>query len=474
MQRVVFVLLAVLLAVSSASRLCLHDTATLTLVDTSQENSFCTHEDGCLVEWSIEVDTDQLDPVSETAQRPRWPISILVGPQKTPITTIYPELDDVDVMCSPTGDIIMTTQTTANNERLRFIWSYDTTGAYSCMELFSHLDPASGFRNFQALFAFDGSIMFNAAFSSRDSFHSLYHQQVECPTSSPVQPHGGEPMRPSPSAAPVSQMDHACANNIPCTYDSTYWSKQEDSPTYLALASERVCGVTNEDIFEKKGDYIKLKPNIASQARRLFVQKLTVASYGCHYPQGQESFEAFESLNRYLSDPVNCNSDVYHQDWMDTLSSYEQGRLEIPNCKDMVGGKIGKASNHTSPCASCEDKRDIYLYWAIAATVLAGILLCAFAIVLVFLLAYVCADPRYGGGRRAFARISSAIRDESDDEEDGEEMMGQEMEARQEKPKKRKKKAKRVSAPRSSSPPLRQTVHSDDDDDDIDYDGLVF
>jgi len=472
MKRVIIVLLAFLLAVGSASRLCLHDKVTLTLVDTSKENSFCTHEDGCLIEWSVEVDTEQLDPVSETAQRPRWPISILVGPQKTPITTIYPELDDVEVMCSPTGDIMMTTQKTANNERMRIIWSYDTTGAYSCMDLFSHLDPSSGFRNFQALLAFDGSIMFNAAFSSRDSFHSLYHQQVECPTSFPVQPHGGEPMRPSPSAAPVSHLDHDCTNDIVCTYDSTYWRKQEDSSTYLALASERVCGVTNEDIFEKKGDYVKLKPNIASQARRLFVQKLTVASYGCHYPQGQESFEAFESLNRYLNDPVNCNSDVYHKEWMDTLSSYEQGRLEIPNCKDMDDGKIGKATNRTSSSSTCKDKRDIYLYWAIIVTVLVGILLCAFAIVLVFLLAYVCADPRYGGGRRAFARISSAIRDEDDEEE----MMGHEIEHPQEKkPKNRKKKTKRVSTHRSSSPPQRQTVLTDSDDEDyIDYEGFEF
>lgn len=470
MQRVVFVLLVILAVVCTASRLCLHDTVTLTLVDTSQENSFCTHADGCLFEWSVEVDTDQLDPIAETAQRPRWPITILVGSQKTPITTIHPELNDVDVMCSPTGDVIMTTQTTANNERLRFIWSYDTTGAYTCMELFSHLDPASGFRNFQALFAFDGSIMFNAAYSSRDSFHSLYHQQVECPTSSPVQPHGGEPMLPSPSSAPVAQMDHTCANIIVCTYDSTFWSKQEDSPTYLALASERVCGVTNEDIFEKKGDYIKLKSNIASQARRLFVQKLTVASYGCHYPQGKESFEAYESMNRYLSDPINCNSDVYHQDWMDTLSNYEQGRLEIPNCKDMQGGKIGKESNHTSPCSSCENKRDIYLYWAIAATVLAGVLLCAFAIVLVFLLAYVCADPRYGGGRRAFARISASIRDESDD--DSEQMVGQEMKERPKK-KKKTKRAKRVDTPSPSPPPsLRRTVQSDVNETYIDLDGI--
>ena len=455
-MRVLFLILSLVL-VANAARLCLHDTATLTLVDTSQENSFCSHQDGCLVEWSIEVDTDQLDPASETAQRPRWPISILVGPQKTPLTTIYPEVDDVDVMCSPTGDIMMSTQTTANNERMRFIWSYDTTGAYSCMELFSHLDPASGFRNFQALFAFDGSIMFNAAFSSRDSFHSMYHQQVECPTSAPVQPHGGEPMRPSPSAAPVSQMDHVCANEIVCTYDSTYWSKQEDTPVYLAMSAERVCGVTNDDIFKRKGDYVKLKPNIAAQARTLFIQKLTVASYGCHYPEGQESFEAFESLDRYLSDPVNCNSDVYHEDWMDTMADYEQGRLEIPNCKSMSGGQISKASNHTpGSCSSCESKRDIYLYWAIAATVVAGLLLVGFLITLVFLLAYVCADPRHGGRRGAFASISAAIRDDDDSDDDDEEDE-QEMEERMQKPKKRTKR-------RAPSPDLEQEYESDNED----------
>ena len=417
----VFLISLFLVACCAASRMCLHDTSTLPLVDTSRENSFCTHEGGCLIEWSVELDTTKLDPLEETAQRPRWPISIRVGIQKTPLNTIYPELNDVDVMCSPTGDIIMTTATTANNERMRFIWSYDTTGFYTCMDLFSHLDLTSGFRNFQALFAFDGSISFNAAYSSRDSFHSLYHQQVECPSSTqPVQPHGGQPMNPSPSPAPVSEINHVCA--IECTHDSTFWSKHKDTATYLALSVEKICGVSKDDIFERKGDYIKLPSNIASQARRVFIQELTVTSFGCNYPQGEQEFVAFESLRRYLADSVNCGSDVYHQAWMDTLLDYEQGRLGTPSCKESGGGvdglDIGKASNHT--LSSCENTKDIYLWWAIAATVLAVVLLIAFAFALVFLLAYVCADPRIGGGRRgAFAKsIRAALQDESDDEDD--------------------------------------------------------
>lgn len=346
------VLVALLTALAHGKLLCLQGEAPLAVAPGAPDRAWCTADD-CTLRWSLTLDTTTVDDQ-------RWALQATVN--GTALSQLIPQLTDVRVQCSTSGEVIATTSSGPNSERLRLIWTYSGVSSVSCAYVLSAADLQADFRNFQALLAYSGHISsFDATFSSQAPDYSIASVEQPCPQA--------DTSSSSTSGHPHSQPESCQIGD--CRHAVTKWHALPDDPTWHAVQMERFCSLSCSDIIMDKGQAKAMPVHWREEAQQLCAAKLNAAMYGCSLPL--DTNEALQNSNEYLSNPLKCSLNADRTIIVTEVAAWNSHDTQcVLDGNDNAGTDTGVTKNSTS-------KADAYLIWAIVMTV-AFALLCVVAL----------------------------------------------------------------------------------------------
>jgi len=348
----VCVLLAALVATVLGKQLCLQGEAPLAIGPGSPERLWCT-EDDCTVRWALTLDTTTVDDQ-------RWALQATVN--GTSLSQLFPQLTDVRVQCSTSGEVIATTASGPNAERLRLIWTYSGVSSVSCAYVLSTVDLEADFRNFQALLAYSGHISsFDATFSSQAADYSIGSSEQQCPA----------PASTATTTGHVHPYAETCSIGA-CRHGVDVWRVLKEDPTWHAVEADRLCSLSCHDIIMNKGQAAQMPINWRQEAELLCAAKLNSAMYGCHLPVDTEPEIA--NSQEYLSNPLKCSLNVKRTGIVQALTVWNN-HDDVCNFDAASGDAGGEQSVSTENLS----REQSYLIWAIVMTV-AFVVACMVAI----------------------------------------------------------------------------------------------
>ena len=343
---------ALLVAVVVGKQLCLEGEAPLAIGPGSPDRLWCT-EDDCTLKWALTVDTATVDDQ-------RWALEATVN--GTSLSHLFPQLTDVRIQCSTSGEVIATTSSGPNAERLRLIWTYSGVSSVSCSYVLTTADLQSDFRNFEALLAYSGHISsFDATFSSQDAHYSIASREQVCPASQPED--GG-----AATAGTHTPPPETCSIGA-CRHSPATWRSMQDHPAWLVIGADRFCSLSCHDIIFGKGQARYMPVHWMEESVQLCAAKLNAAMYGCALPL--DTNEALANSNEYLTNLLKCSLNANRDTIVRSVANWNSQEIKC----DLEAGDNAGSGQGQNVHAKGTSTEESYLIWAIVMTV-AFVILC--------------------------------------------------------------------------------------------------
>lgn len=344
---------------AAGSTSCVKGRVTLT---TTADRPWCREggdDNDCVLDFDFQFD-------SEAPSGSRWPLNAWVGSNsknRTALSSLFPELIDVAFQCSTTGDVLATTRSGTNGERLRFMWRYTGVSSFSCAYTFSSVDLIEDFTQFTALLAYSGRVStFDASYTSISDVYSIgkLSSAANCPLVPVATAGGGSASTTTSGGAGGGGGGGSSACTISdCRHPLSAWKSKplKSSATWKAIQHKALCGISYRDlIFESGGEIRRMGANWLDDARELIICELNAAQSACPLPVGL-SYVA--ELASYLQNPLNCGQNTLHADWLSSLRSWNDQTLVCDMLKASGGGSAGEdgAGDGSSVHAAARVKR---------------------------------------------------------------------------------------------------------------------
>ncbi len=355
-----------------ASPICIHGQAPLSLGAQATGRDWCS-AGGCVLDFAF-----QFDPAVSTGRLWALNASIgsgLQGSARTPLSQLFPNMNGMVMQCLTSGDIIFTTPIGLNNERLRFIWSYNGISSLTCDSTFSDLDLTDDYKRFQALLSYSGGLAtFDATLLSQSKNQSLGALSVDpsgdCFGTGTVT-NGSHP----PGECTISD----------CRYPSSVWvGKLKKDPSWAAVSGKSFCGIDYATIMKKPSNYFvqQMQKGWLAEARQLIACQLNAARSGCA-PPTELAFVA-ESLD-YFNNPLNCAQGQGDGDRYAALATWNDQLVTCKVVNDPVAANGG--GNAGAEAINTNKDSDIY-FWTMIGLGIALIMVCCCFLCVLWVLRY--------------------------------------------------------------------------------------
>lgn len=363
-MRLLLALLAIAF-VAVASPICIHGQAPLSLGAQATGRDWCS-AGGCVLEFAL-----QFDPTVATGRLWTLNASIgsgLQGSTRTPLTQLFPNMNGMIMQCLTSGDIIFTTPIGLNNERLRFIWSYDGISSFTCDSTFSDLDLTDDYKRFQALLSYSGGVaLFDATYLSLSKNQSLGQLSADpskgCFGTGTV----------SAGVTTGSQAPGECTISD-CRYPATLWvGKLKRDPAWAAIAGKSFCGIDYATIMKKPSNYFvkQMQKGWLAEARQLIACQLNAARSGCAPPT--ELAFVVESLD-YFNNPLNCAQGQGDGDRYTALANWNDQLITCKAVNDPVASNGG--GDAAGEAINTKKNSDVYFWAMIGLAIALAVVLC--------------------------------------------------------------------------------------------------
>jgi hypothetical protein len=349
-MRLTIAVLAVICAAlcAGASPICVHGQVPLSLGAQATGRDWCS-AGGCVLEFAF-----QFDPTVASGRL--WPLNAsigsgLPGSTRKVLTQLFPNMNGMTMQCLTSGDIIFTTPIGLNNERLRFIWSYNGISSFTCDSTFDDLELTTDFKRYQALLSYSGGLAtFDATFLSLSANYSLGELSAD-------------PSHGCFGTGTVTNGGHTAGECTisDCRYPASLWlGKLKHNAAWAAIAGKTFCGVDYATIMKKPGNYFvkQMQKGWLAEARQLITCELNAARSGCALPT--ELDFVTDSLD-YLSNPLNCAQGQGDGDRYTALVNWND---QMVTCK-AVNDPVAADNGANGEAIDVDAKKNAYIYfWA--------------------------------------------------------------------------------------------------------------
>lgn len=364
-----------LLAGALANTVCIRGSANLVQTADAPTTDYC-NATNCQIEYEM-----SFDAANTAAQR--WPLTVRLS-DGTYLSSRFPELADVAFQCNAGGDIILNTRIASGMQHMRFIWTYVGASSFDCNYVLSTINWQTDFSIFQVLLAYSGSSIatFDAVFSSYDAnAYSLPAQAITCPTvdsTSGSSGSGGSTTASSTTTTTASSTTTSSSSSSgtvgACRYPGSVWlHARKHSAEWLTVADLEICTASYADIATGHGNAAALPPGILALAQQVVFATLNAAMYGVSAANVAELSAALDIVDQ----SINCASTDTFDSLVAPLADWNNQTATCVSDNKVVAN---------SKLSECQKLRDKYLAWAIAMTVVAGVLMLIILLAIAYLI----------------------------------------------------------------------------------------
>lgn len=343
---------------------CLRGEIPLVLGVDAPAREWCSRAD-CTLQWRLDFDATRVS-------LQRWPFDAWVN--GTRLSSLYPTLVDAAIQCSSAGEMIVTTGSGPNGERVRLVWTYSGASSFSCEFMLSTVDWRTDFRQFQALLSYSGHIAaFDATASSQSVTESLDELRTPCQS---VTSGGHTPPPPvdasssSSSSSTTSDGDggETCVVGA-CRRSVAGWVARPRDIAWRTVAELKFCSFSLADVMFERRATMDLPLHRRSAIQRLGAAYINAGMYGCPLD------EQFDDILADLVNPLHCTLNTPHVAAEHALDEYNDHDDDCKTVDEETTHSVGVNVVSTK-------KAKGYLAWAITMTVLFAVVIGLLAVTL--------------------------------------------------------------------------------------------
>lgn len=284
-------------ACTHAQMLCITGSAPLVLASGSPPRPWCNSGGtaNCMLDFSF-----QFNVSAPSAQRWQLNATLGLGANRTVLATLFPALSDLAFQCSSNGDIVASTRTGPQNQRLRLVWTYaGSASTTSCTQRLLAVDLVNDMLAFSASLAYSGFItVYDAVFLSTDTAYSLGLLAYEGSCADRL-------------AALEAEQDAGtlanCSSPSACRFPSAQWALAplKSDPAWQAFLHSSLCTISYADIINNRGARVHAQGgNWLAEARELIAVFLNAARADCSPPYA--ALPVLRDSYAYLNASANC------------------------------------------------------------------------------------------------------------------------------------------------------------------------